>query len=296
MKIVTTKYVEMSVLGKRKERKELDDDDDDDGIYTVNPSLVKLFETKDSGIPVQGFKRNLPVNVMIVGGTKTGKSVLAGTMACDPNSPFYLRFPRVMHYGQTLDKGTFPDDFSKPYTSYFTYDNDVKGLKSKQKTLIFDDFPLDNKLVISTVEKSAQMNRNNGLTNNIINTQSILPLIKSGFPQVQANLDAVFFPHKNVHQFAAHSRKLASTLGIEQSQLTRIFNNMKGSDVERNLFTRINKGDPKEMVIEIPSVHTPSKDVNGRPESMQDKIARALQRIEEMDDELPPEEHETLTL
>ena len=115
-------------------------------------------------------------------------------------------------------------------------------------TLIWDDLPLDNPAARQCLEKSIQNNRHGGkFINNIVLTQSVEPLIKGRFPQLQAGLNGIFFSYKDAGTYCNHSKKLSSLLGHDQPKLLEQFENIRGISRQQG-FMYVGKNLPDHFV------------------------------------------------
>ena len=202
----------------------------------VPQSVINMFSSKDTGIFQAHFAYTLPVNAVMVGSPKTGKTSTAAYMASDPSSNFYMHHKHVYLFGNKGDSNAVMAKAVIPYTSSMTHDNDVQSLQGDSRTIIWDDLPLENKSVRQSLESSVQNNRHFGkFTNNMVLTQSLDPLIGKRNPQLQAAVQGVFFANKDASMFQAHTKKLSSLLGQDKSSLDRLFANQRGRANEHKM-------------------------------------------------------------
>ena len=82
----------------------------------VPTSVLNLFASKDTGINQDYYGYSLPLNVVMVGSPKTGKTTAATYFATDQESKFYMQFPNVYMIGNTGDKNTFIRKSVIPYS------------------------------------------------------------------------------------------------------------------------------------------------------------------------------------
>ncbi len=111
--------------------------------YNVSATYRNLFGTKSSGIRSEFYGDEFPLTCGIVGPAKSGKTLLLGAMCFDHTSPFHMKFQAV-HAWTNSDVLKYITKDSKGYPDTMNYDCHIKTLKSKQRTLVFDDIPYKN--------------------------------------------------------------------------------------------------------------------------------------------------------
>ena len=195
--------------------------------YNVSPTFRNLFGTKSSGIYSEFYGDEFPLTCGIIGPAKSGKTSLLGALCFDPNSPFHMKFPAV-HAWTNSDVFKYITKDSQAYPETMNYDSHIKTLKSKQRTLVFDDIPYRNNTIRDTIDKCAQVNRHDGAQSNLIVCLHSLDVLNdTNFPMFRAGMTGLYLSTKAVNDCESHVSKLGKILNKSKATMKNIVQQMK---------------------------------------------------------------------
>ncbi len=196
--------------------------------YNVSATYRNLFGTKSSGIKSEFYGDEFPLTCGIVGPAKSGKTSLLGALCFDQNSPFHMKFNSV-HAWTNSDVFKFITKDSQGYPETMNYDSHIKTLKSKQRTLVFDDIPYRNNSIRDTIDKCAQVNRHDGAQSNLIVCLHSLDVLNNdtNFPMFRAGMTGLFLSTKAANDCESHDSKLGKNLNKSKSTMKNIVQQMK---------------------------------------------------------------------
>ena len=213
--------------------------------YNVSETYRNLFGTKSSGIRSEFYGDEFPLTCGIIGPAKSGKTSLLGSLCFDQNSPFHMKFQSV-HAWTNSDVFKYITKDSQGYPETMNYDCHIKTIKSKQRTLVFDDIPYKNNTIRDTIDKCAQINRHDGAQSNLIVCLHSLDVLNNdkNFPMFRAGMTGLFLSTKAANDCESHVNKLGKILNKSNSTMKNIVQQMKVRQLEHpseNAFMFVSK-------------------------------------------------------
>ncbi len=196
--------------------------------YNVSNTYRNLFGTKSSGIRSEFYGDEFPLSCGIIGPAKSGKTSLLGGLCFDQSAPYHLKFQSV-HAWTNSDVFKYITKDSQSYPDTMNYDCHIKTLKSKHRTLVFDDIPYKKNTIRDTIDKCAQINRHDGAQSNLIVCLHSLDVLNhdKNFPMFRAAMTGLFLSTKAANDCESHVNKLGKILNKSNSAMKNIVQQMK---------------------------------------------------------------------